>query len=415
MRVLHLVGGDLSGGAARGAYWLHNALLEQGVDSWLLCDTASRIGNEENVSFFCDGYSEKIKKACRILSERMILSFFNAKKKNGMLFSSGIFGVDFTKHPLYLEADIIHLHWINGAYISPSIFRKIKKPVVWTVRDMWPFSGGCHYSLGCDKYKTKCCLCPTIDSSRHYDISTYIQKMKRKYINKLNITAVGISNWISDCIKESLIFSGKNVITIPNTIDSDLFKPVEKRIAKDFFSIKNKSIIAVGAQNTEDLYKGMDELHNALCSLKNKNDYHILIFGNTNKKYWDTTGISYTLLGFLNDIYSLQLVYSAADVFVAPSKYEAFGKTIAEAMSCQTPVVAFNTTGPIDIIDHCINGYLAEPYSYIDLAFGIEWVVNNSKKLNMGGNAREKIETVFSPTITASAYISLYDSLLRVR
>lgn len=227
---------------------------------------------------------------------------------------------------------------------------------------MWPITGGCHYSLGCEKYKKICSECPVLNSKKENDLSSFLQSRKEKFIQRSDVTAVGLGSWISECTSQSSIFKGKTVKTIPNTINSDLFKPVDKNIPKNFFEIGGKKVIAVGAQNISDVYKGMDELHQALKLLKDKQDYHILVFGKSPKEFWDRLGISYSLLGFLHDIYSLRMMYSAADIFVAPSKYETFGKTIAEAMACGTPVVAFNATRPVDIIDHLENGYLAKPF-----------------------------------------------------
>lgn len=408
MKVLHLVGGDLSGGAARGAYWLHEALLKAGVDSWLLCDSLSGVAGELNTLTTCTSPAKKITKVLRGKLDQLptVLGYKSRNKK--VLFSSGLFGVNITKHALYQSADIIHLHWVNNGFFKITDLDKIKKPIVWTIRDMWPITGGCHYSLGCEKYKKTCSECPVLNSKKENDLSSFLQSRKEKFIQGSNVTAVGIGSWISECTSQSTIFKGKVVKTIPNTINADLFKPVDKNIAKDFFCIVGKKVIAVGAQNISDIYKGMDELQQALKMLKDKQDYHILVFGKSPKEFWDKLGISYSLLGFLRDIYSLRMVYSAADVFVAPSKYETFGKTIAEAMACATPVVAFNATGPVDIIDHLENGYLAKPYDAYDLRNGIEWVLNNVNTPQVCYKARAKVLSSFSPEVTSKLYIELY-------
>lgn len=409
MKILHLVAGNLNGGAAKGAYILHNGLLKQGVNSKILTNSRDTF-NDPTVTTINRTYLDLAKVGVRSKLDKVPAQIYKDKKQTG--FSTGMFGYDFTKHKLYEQADIIHIHWINKGFVNMKHLNKVKKPIVWTVRDMWPLTGGCHYSMGCDRYKTGCGKCPQLGSSSKSDLSSYIWNRKSKYIPE-NITAVGISPWVSEKLRESKLFKDKNIHTIFNNIDCEDFFPVDPKFSKQALNIEtDKKLIAVGAQNPNDPYKGFNKFIEAIKHLVPEN-YYLLFFGNLNDESIKDLDFEYKSFGFLYDTISLRLLYSAADVFVAPSLMEAFGKTIAESMACATPVVAFNATGPKDMIEHKVTGYLAEAYNSEDLAKGIEWITKKKIKQNkLFEQARNKAETIFASEVVATKYLELYKGIL---
>jgi len=167
MKVLHLVAGNLTGGAARGAYFLHKAQRELGIESILV--TNSPITNkDQTVISLASSTPARIRNG--IISRLGRLPTYLYTKRLSRMFNTGIGGYDITKLPEYQEADIVHLHWINGL-VSMWNLRKIKKPIVWTLRDMWPLTGGCHYSMDCDRYKVGCGYCPQLQSRHLLDLS----------------------------------------------------------------------------------------------------------------------------------------------------------------------------------------------------------------------------------------------------
>ncbi|EMK6668400.1 glycosyltransferase [Vibrio fluvialis] len=408
MKVLHLLSGELNSGASRGALWLHNALKESGCDSTLFIDSLYSKGQDG--VYLNYKKLDKINKVLRTNINRLPDILYGNKMNT--LFSHNIVGKRISKMQCYKDADIINLHWINDGFLNLDELKKIDKPIVWTLRDMWPLTGGCHYALDCNNYKNKCQNCPQLGSAFKYDISSYYQNKKLNLMQACNVTPVGISRWISDCARDSSIFKNSKIKYIGNVIDTELFKPIEKNIAKEVLGVKDKKVISIGAQKIDDFYKGMNEFLLAINEIKNKKDLHILFFGNFNSSIFDSLGVEYTSFGFVNDSLTLQLIYSASDVFVAPSKMEAFGKTIGEAMACNTPVVAFNFSGPIDLIDHLDNGYLATPFSYEDLAKGIEYILYTKDFNSACVSPRKKIVDNFSPKIIAEKYMDLYESLL---
>jgi glycosyltransferase involved in cell wall biosynthesis len=408
IRVLHLIGGDLGGGAARGAYSLHRGLLANGIHSRVISNSSTNL-SDETVFSIAKNVREKLARAVRSRVDVAPTLFYPSREK--IIFSTGFAGYDFTKTEAYAEATIIHLHWVNGGFVSMRDLRNINKPIVWTLRDMWPMTGGCHYSMGCENYVANCGKCPQLNSTSKFDLSWIVNASKQKYIPK-SIKVVGISHWLSERARESSIFKAHDVRTIFNNIDTQKFSPVEKAIARSILEIRtDKKIILVGAQSHNDFYKGFGKYLEAIRHL-DKGNYHLCFFGNINQHLLAGLGFSFSVFGFLHDTISLRLAYSAADVFVAPSLMEAFGKTLAEAMACGTPVVCFDATGPRDIVDHMVNGYRAIPFDPEDIARGIEWVCHHKNSAELARSARGKAITSFDNSIIANQYIELYQDIL---
>ncbi|MCK4842956.1 MAG: glycosyltransferase family 4 protein [Methylococcales bacterium] len=406
MKILHIVAGDLRGGAARGAYWLHHALIEFGIDSKVFTNSNTTLGDDCVIST-TQTKKDKLSNIFRIQIEQLIVRLY----KNQNIFSTGVFGIDFTKIKEYKEADIIHLHWINGSFINIKHLSKIDKPIIWTMRDMWPMTGGCHYAMECVKYKIGCGSCEQLNRNSNYDLSKFILNRKKKYLPKI-MKIVGISNWLSQKAKESLLFKDFDIRIISNNIDTKAFFPLEKKIAKDILGIKtDKKIILLGSAILKDFYKGLGKYLEAINLLDN-NKYFLCFFGNVDKSIGDNLGFEYKNFGYLNDNISLRLAYSCANVFVAPSLMDAFGKTLAESMSCGTPVVCFDATGPKDIVTHKKDGYKAKPFKSEDLASGIVWVLNADNYDELCQNARKKVLKEFEAKVVAKKYIELYEGIL---
>jgi glycosyltransferase involved in cell wall biosynthesis len=210
------------------------------------------------------------------------------------------------------------------------------------------------------------------------------------------------------------LFKSHDVIKISNNIDLEIFFPESKILARNKLglSFNDKKIILIGAQSLSDPLKGINRFIDCL----NRHDrckYHVATFGRCDADTLNSVNFQYTNFGFIKDESVLRSLYSSADVFVSPSVIEAFGKTVAESMACGTPAVCFGSTGPDDIVDHKSNGYLAKPNDQLDLALGVEWVLNNDKYSDICLLAKRKIESCFDSKIIASQYIDLYKKLLK--
>jgi glycosyltransferase involved in cell wall biosynthesis len=407
MKVVHLVAGSLTGGAARGAYWLHRGLIKTGNNSILVTNGQDALDDPSVVSLSSTKVG-RVKTIALNQVDNLLLKLYS--KKQSRNFSTGFFGRGLFDLGCINDADIIHLHWINGL-VSLRAISSFKQPIVWTIRDMWPFTGGCHYAMDCTRYTQGCGECPELQSRRTNDISCSIVK-KKLLAFKNNIQPVGISHWVTEQAQKSTVFVNHNPITILNNVDTDVFSPLDKELSRDALSIKtNKKVILLGATNVLDFYKGFSKAIESLSYL-DKTQFALCVFGSSEQRLLDEIGFEYYRLGYLNDNISLRLAYSAADVFVAPSIMEAFGKTLAESLSCGTPVVCFDATGPKSIVEHKVDGYRARAFDVSDLAEGIRWVVNDADYMSLRLNARQNAVAKFDSLVIANQYKELYDRML---
>lgn len=407
LKVVHFVAGDLSGGAARGAHWLHIAQRKIGIDSKILTD-GYQSGDDESIISLIKTPTQRFKH--RLWSWFGNSPVYLYRQRKPWIFNTGFAGLDVTRHSAYQEADLIHLHWINGL-VNMRTLKKFTKPIVWTIRDMWPLTGGCHYSMGCDRYEIGCGKCPQLGSQFQYDLTRIVLQAKRQSLPKKTVV-VGISRWLSECAKESRAFEGFQVETIMNNVDTSKFEPVDKNVAREVLGLpRDKKIILAGSHSIHDFYKGFDLLVGALRVL-GRDDYHLVKFGKDSGIAFNSTRC--TNLGFLSDAIALRLAYSAADVFVGPSRIDAFGKTLAEAMACGTPVVCFDATGPKEVVEHKVTGFKAVAFEPASLAEGINWVLNQSDVGTrlISQSSRERVLRLFDSIVIAREYEALYERML---
>lgn len=411
MKILILSTYDVNGGAAKATFRLYKALIENNVKCKMLVQ--QKDSNENDIYMF----KKNSAIVSNLLSNDNLLDTFY-KNRQDIIFSTGIFGENISKNKLVKQADIIHLNWINNDFISIKSLNKINKPIVWTLHDMWPFTGGCHYTGECDKYKSKCKNCPILNSNKNHDLSAKIFNLKEKHYSK-DIVIVTLNKWMQNCVKNSKLFKFNKVIKIPNTIDTNIFKPpYDKLKIRSTFNIKQrKFVILFGAANAlYDKRKGFKFLKEAINLIVEKNvidNLEIIVFGSNYCKTVVNPKVTYRYLGKINDENKLAQIYSMSDVFVIPSLEDNLPNTILESLSCVTPVVGFNIGGIPNLIEHKINGYLAKYKSSEDLAQGIYWIYKNNQNNWLGKNGRDKIVKNNNNDIIAKQYIDLYKSLLK--
>lgn len=393
MKVLHIIGGDLRYGASKGALILHNALLKSGVESFILNDTPSNITDYRNVSYINKNLWMSLLNKIYINIEKIFKTLVLHTPRE--TFTFGLFGFDITKLREYKNADIIHLHWLNQGFVKLGSLSKVDKPLVWTIRDMWAFTGGSHYTIDFENYENS-------------KLSRYIRNYKKK-VYKKNFRFITISDWLKKKAKISDVLKDFNVQRIYNNIDLKSFNPVNKEIGKFNLNINTeKKVILYGANNPQSQRKGWSIFVETL-KLIDHTKYFLLIFGNFwSKKILDEIGIEYKSIGFIHDKNTLSNVYSCADVFVASSIQDGWPKTFAEAIFCKTPVVCFSDTSIAEIVDHKINGYIVNEFDPRQLMDGITWLCNENLDLN---KAKLKISQFGSDSI-AKKYIELYKNVL---
>jgi len=409
MKVLHLISGTLKGGAARGGAWLHLGLRDAGVDSRMLVSRMD-VDYPSTRSVLSKGGVGEAQYYAHVLSELWPRAFY--WKHRRCIFSSGIFGFSqIERHPWFQEADVIHLHWINLGMLSLKQIARINKPIVWTLRDMWPMTGGCHYAMGCQRYHETCGRCPMLGSLTENDLSRWNHRRKQRLFGDKKIHWVALSHWLARCAQDSSILKGQDIQVIPNGIEPKIFYPVDKKEARRQLGwpLEDK-VILTGAVRLNFLWKGIDLFFDAYRSYLATTP--LAVFGDTHRLLPEYRALIQYDLGQINDEHLLRLVYSAADVFVVSSIEEAFGKTLIEAMACGTPVVCFDAAGPADIVDHRENGYRARSYDTKDLARGIEWVLSCDQPAALSARARQKVEEQFFISKIVNEYREVYARLL---
>jgi glycosyltransferase involved in cell wall biosynthesis len=260
---------------------------------------------------------------------------------------------------------------------------KLGKPVIIFMHDMWTITGGCHHSFDCDKYKNECSDCPGFEGKERFDwVKREFRRKGKIYKNYENLYFVTPSNWLFGCVTNAALTINKPVFRIPNIVDENIYKSVNRRFARQLLNLDPEEIIvAFGAFTISSPYKGWSELEialNLLHEFRDLNNMSVLIFGGEyNKVLAESIPFKTRFLGFLKDEYSTVLVYNAADVFVSPSLADNLPTTILECLACGTPVTGFEIGGIPDMIDHKKNGYLAKYRDPEDLAEGIRYCINS--------------------------------------
>jgi len=314
------------------------------------------------------------------------------------------------------SADIINLHWVNDGFLRIESLPKIKRPIVWTLHDMWAFCGGEYYVGGSTRYKEgyRADNRATIESG--LDVNKWIWKRKKKSWSKIdNMVIVAPSRWLARCARESDLFGNRRVEVLPNGVDHNRFHPMNKAMVRDILGLPRdaKLVLFGSVLSTSDKRKGFHLLKDAfkkLQSVVNQDDYQMVVFGAPSG---NSFGMKVHFIGRLMDEISIALVYAAADVFVAPSTEENLANTVLESLACGTPVVAFDIGGMPDMIKHKSNGYLAPGFDTDALARGIQWVTEDEHRWKkLSSQARETIIQSFTLQRSASRYIELYKDIL---
>lgn len=378
-RIVHLQFGSSPSG--NYTIRLHEAFLKLGFDSYVLSlnsnvDDDPRIVELGNIA-------KKIRKINQKIQEYIT----KHKTKDSGAFSLSLLGSDIRSHEFIQKADIIYVHWILGGFLSVTNLKQLAalgKPMVMIMHDMWSITGGCSYSFGCEKYLIHCGNCPILPKDKEKDISyrQYHEKMEF-YTAYNNLFFVSPSHWLANLAKNSEITKNKPIFRIPNPIDTTLFKPFDKKIAKKILGLEEFDyVISFGANRVHSPYKGWKYLKEAIVKLKDKmtdKRIGILIFGSVaTDEITSSIPFPTKFMGYIRDDYTTNLIYNASDVFLAPSLADNLPTTIIESLCCGTPVVGFDIGGIPEMISHLNNGYVANYKDSDDFSDGIAYCLNNN-------------------------------------
>lgn len=409
IKILIVSASDIVGGANKAAYRLHRSLLNRGVNSQML------VQNKFSDDYTVIGPKSNFRKYLLNPVRPALDHIFMKIKKADSLFSTSYLPFsDIISTINDIKPDIVHLHWIAGGMIRIEEIAKIAPPIIWSLHDMWAFTGGCHYDKHCGLYKDACGKCKILEKSVENDLSRKTYKRKLRSYSKIKkMEIVATSKWIARCAKESTLLTGRVFTNLPNPIDTDVFKKIDKNLVRDIFNIpQNKKVVLFGAMSPiSDSRKGSKELFEAINMLKLKNIVIVIAGSSETKKSLNLKHPVY-FIPPMRDESSLPLIYNIADVMIVPSIQENLANSIIESLSCETPVVAFNVGGNGDMIVHKKNGYLAKAINPKDLSIGIDWVLRNNDLLELSNYSRRKVMSEFDSGLVSKKYIDLYEKVL---
>ena len=416
MRVLIVNTAERTGGAAIAANRLLHALNNNGVEARML--VRDRKTDAPEVANIPQSWKLKAK----FLWERGVIWQANGLKKDG-IFQVNIAnaGTDIIAMDEFQWADVIHLHWVNQGFLSLKNLDRILgsgKPVVVTLHDQWYFTGICHYSGGCEKYQTQCEKCPML-KGRGKDLARRVFDRKLAMYEGRNITFVGCSRWMADLATKSRLTQGHTVTNIPNAIDTDVFKPMDKQSARKRFNLPtDKKLLLFGAQRITDERKGFSFLTEACEHISMHHptlpgNLGVVVLGGDAESVKEALPLSVYPVNYLSNEIEIAELYNAVDLFVTPSLQDNLPNTIVEAMSCGVPCVGFNVGGIPEMISHKQDGYVADYCDSIDFAQGIAWCLNEARHPSLCKAARDNALATYSEPIAAQRYRAVYQAALQ--
>ena len=418
MKIVHLNRSDILGGAARASYRLHSGLTKQGYDSSMF--VFHKGSNDPSVRSFSPpvDFLSRVRRALlRELIWHNFTSYNNSRRSSNVSFSDCRSEHGAAVLRQLPPNEIIHLHWIAGFVDYGSFFTRVPNhiPIVWTLHDMNPFTGGCHYTEDCRRFVEICGKCPQLGSNKVRDLSRQIWKQKQKILNQIEpgrLHIVALCRWMAAEVKCSSLLGRFNVTIIANGLDTDLFSPRSRALAREAFQIpENAKVVLYAAHSTLDQRKGFHFLAEALAGMDGIDDLLLLSLGEGKPAL--KKEIPHLHLGYINNERVLSLIYSAANVFVIPSLQEAFGQTALESMACGTPVVGFEVGGIPDFVRHGKTGLLAPLRNVRELRSAIiELLQDPAKRDEMAAHCRRVAREEYSYQAQVRRHVDLYKTVL---
>lgn len=415
MRVLIINTSERTGGAAIAASRLMDALKDSGIKAKML------VRDKQSDRITVVALKKSWRHIWNFVWERFIIWKANHFKKTN-LFAVDIAntGTDITSLPEFRQADVIHLHWVNQGMLSLKNIRKILesgKPVVWTMHDMWPITGICHHAETCTNYTSNCHDCPLLHKGNKTDLSYRIFRKKQKLYQNANITFIACSRWLESQAKKSALTQGHKITSLPNPINTSLFRPTDKKEARQKLHLPTgKKLLMFSSMKITDKRKGIDYLVEACRLIQEKypeagKELAVVVVGKQSQQYESLFPFPIHCIDYVSGEREIADIYNAIDLFVTPSLMENLPNTIMEAMSCGIPCVGFNIGGIPEMIDHLHNGYVAQYKSAEDLANGICWSLNESDYKSLSEAARRKVLSSYSEHTVAMKYIHIYNQI----
>ena len=411
LSVLHVNAMDNSGGSGRAAYRTHLGLRQLGVRSRMLVGWKV-MHDDHAIGFIGDHRLWMADRLCDRIWEPLSLQY---------LFYPSSFSLRW-RH-WYREADVVQLYNTHGGYFSHTVLPALsrRRPVVWRLSDMWPMTGHCAYSFDCERWKTGCGRCPILADypALRHDRTALLWRIKQRVYRHADLTIVAPSRWLAGLVRQSPLLSRFPVHVIPNGLDTQVFRPIEKGAARKVLGMEpGTPAVLFGAHFATDRRKGAELFRQALSRLTEarRAKFELLIMGRESERWTAPAGVSLRRLGPIRDERLLATVYAAADLFVLPTLADNLPNGMIESMACGTPVVAFEIGGVPEAVRHMDTGYLARYKDVEDFSRGVALLLDDADlRQKMGRRCREVVEHDYSFQLTARRFLDLYRELIARR
>lgn len=375
MRITHLAT-TLAGGAGIGLWRYHRALRSQGVDSRILVmsppvNTEGEVGKvlwrKRSLPFRLAQRFGLVRTIQERLRSKIATLDRQAANTSYELFSLPYSDYCPEDHPWVAEADVINLHWVAGILDWPRFLSRVCQPLVLTLHDQQPYLGGFHYELDAQNNPHLAAL------------DRRVREIKRHALPP-HVAIVANSEWNATRARVSDFYPTNTPIeTVLYPLDRSRYRPIsDARVRLELPA--DKLVIGFACENLANPRKGFADLLAALLLLPAglRDRLQLLSFGRApNSASADATGLPWRHLGFLADDDSKSLAYSSMDVFVAPSRAEAFGLTALEAQACGIPVVAAPVGGLAEAVSEPLPLPAGQPAAPADLAAGLVRLLKN--------------------------------------
>ncbi len=419
MRVLLVNTSELIGGAAIAASRLLHALNGHGVEATMLV----RDKQTDNPRVLT--LPHELRQRARFLAERADICLRNGLSKHNLFaIDTGRFGADITRLPAFERADIIHLHWVNQGLLSLGGLERVLrsgKRVVWTMHDMWPFTGICHQAGDCRKWLEGCGDCPLLNKPGRKDLSRQVFHRKAKVYGRHELTFAGCSDWLSGLARSAPLLAGQRVESVPNPLDVAFYKPADKQAVRRKLGLpEEKKLQLFVAYKVTDPNKGIGYLREAVAQLcanrpEWRDDLELVAVGREAEMLRHTMAVPVHAVTYVQDQGLMADYYRAADVLAMPTLMDNLPNTIAEAMACGTPCVGFRIGGLPQMIDNGENGFLAAYKNASDFSRCLERLLASSSPERFSVAARHKAVNTYSEQAVSERFASIYEQVLQNR
>ena len=387
MRIILLGHSKILGGAGIAAKRISDCLKKNNFDVFEL---------------FLDDYISS-KKSFYLNLKYLLLLFFEKIVKKFQINSSsnlnslGLFGFFKAKHLNKIDGGIVNLLWINNSVISVNEISKIKKNIIWTVFDTWPFCGTEHYT-DTNRFLEGYYESNKPVNQKGLDLDRHVWRQKKKFFKDKNIKILATSNWLFKLLKKSQLFKENKIYKINYPIDTNIWTPIDKNIARERLGIAQDSCVIIYGGGFARNRKGFDILESSLLlDLNIKRKIIVLILGSTDKDFVNSKGVFFKNISFANSVKDQILCHSAADIIAVPSRFDNIPNLGIESMACKTPLITFDVGGCGEMVEHMKSGWISKPFDLKDYSKGISWLLDDKERLEeLSINAREFIKKNFN-------------------